>query len=724
MTFFKKKIKNIDIEEPEEDYQKCYIGAHASTAKGILKGLQYIYDIGGNVTQIFLGSTTTSSLNYKTIIEDSELNIINKWLKVNNHKLFVHAPYTLNLSRYSPLSPIMKKQFNILQHEFEIIQKMGGLGFIVHMGYKLDLTINEAVYNMVENIKHILKISQKTAPDVKIILETAAGQGTQIAFSLEDFTKVWNSFDSKEKKRLGVCIDTAHVFSSGYNIRTVVGIKMFLIKISQMIGKENISLFHINDSKEDLNSRLDKHFGIGQGFIYNPKYGGDLKALKVIWQFAKLLEIPMILETHSAGYYTAPKDKGKYYQEIQLFRYWDKGIDFETKFKLKSSLNLKKILKKSKSSILPNQTFKNNELLITVFKKVVLLYKLKKDRIRIRVYERAIDVIQKHPQNITKGDDLKKYDGIGPSTIKKIDEILKTGTLTLFDEEKLNDENERKKQELIIEYMKIHGIGLEKAKELAERKMKDKDFDIKKYIEKSKPKPRTRKKSKSKSKSKPKPKPEPKPSSRKKVSSQKSIKLNKQQILGIKYKTALKRMIPRYEMEDITNLIKRLLRKSGISKFKNVKVVLAGSYQRGAKQSKDIDIILVTDEYDSREDLVKGKLLTDIIEYLIKQKFIKEVITLGNYNFMGLVSQDKKETKNVRHLDILMITKKHFMFGYLYFTSGKEFNKKIRFRAKQKGYRLNEWGLYDVKTNIPVKIRTEEQLFDFLGMRYVPVEDR
>ena len=176
--------------------------------------------------------------------------------------------------------------------------------------------------------------------------------------------------------------------------------------------------------------------------------------------------------------------------------------------------------------------------------------------------------------------------------------------------------------------------------------------------------------------------------------------------------------------EDITSLIRRLLRKSGISKFKNIKVILAGSYKRGVKQSKDIDIILITDEYESREDLVKGKLLTDIVEYLIKQKFIKEVITLGNYNFMGLVSLDKKDIKNVRHLDILMTTKKHFMFGYLYFTSGREFNKKIRYKAKQNGYRLNEWGLYNIKTNIPLKVKTEEQLFELLGMRFVPLENR
>ena len=237
MFLFKKKnkLENINSEEGKEEegekYQKCIIGAHASTAKSILKGLQYIYDIEGNVTQIFLGSTTTSSLNYKTIIDDSEMDVINKWLKINNHKLFIHAPYTLNLSRDSPTSPSMKKQLDILQHELELIQKMGGVGFVVHMGYKLDLPINEAVYNMIENIKHLLQISQKTAPNVKIILETAAGQGTQIGVSLEDFTKIWNSFDDNEKKRLGVCIDTAHVFSAGYNIRTVVGVKMFLIKI-------------------------------------------------------------------------------------------------------------------------------------------------------------------------------------------------------------------------------------------------------------------------------------------------------------------------------------------------------------------------------------------------------------------------------------------------------------------------------------------------------------
>ena len=305
---------------------KTHLGAHASISHGVLNGIKYIESIGGNATQVFLGSTMSSSLKMKRKITDLEADEIKKYIRENNIYLVVHSIYLLNFCSYPPPphkdSKRIKYATDNLIYDMKTASRIGAEGCVLHIGYQKTLNREEAYRNMVGNVKYVV---DNTPSDVKVILETPAGQGTQIARTIEEFAELYNMFPAKYKKRVSICIDTAHIFTSGHDIRTPKGVRSYLRKFNKLIGFKHLSLFHINDSKVPFQSNKDFHQGIGHGYIYNKSLGGDTEALKTLFRWAKRKGIPMVLETHGSGYYNAPKDKGQYQQEIELITSWTKS---------------------------------------------------------------------------------------------------------------------------------------------------------------------------------------------------------------------------------------------------------------------------------------------------------------------------------------------------------------------------------------------------------------
>jgi deoxyribonuclease IV len=272
-----------------------YIGAHISIAGGILKGIKHVTeDLNGNAIQIFIGNKLSASLKLKSKITDEEAIEIKEYLDDNDVFLVIHACYLLNFCKFPPSSSQIQFAIDNLVHDINLAPKIGALGVVVHIGYQLTLERDEAYQNMADGI---MKVIDKTPNGGLIILETPAGQGSQIATTLEDFAELFNMFPAKYKKRLGICVDTAHVFSAGAQINTVTGVKKYFIEFNKLIGKKHLVLFHINDSKQPINSRKDQHQGLGYGHIYDEKLGGNMNALKELTKYAKKNKIPMVLET-------------------------------------------------------------------------------------------------------------------------------------------------------------------------------------------------------------------------------------------------------------------------------------------------------------------------------------------------------------------------------------------------------------------------------------------
>ena len=288
------------------------IGCHASTVPSVLDGIKYIESIGGNALQIYLGATKSADLKMKTKFTPEEMNEIKSYVNKRHITLIIHSIYLLNFCSFPPSSGRIRYQHNNLQHDLKYGSMLGAKCVVLHLGFKLDLTMEEALKNLVSNVNHIIRHMPK---DIMLSLETSAGRKTEFGYSLESLELLWKGIKHNNRSgnggvnniRVGFCIDTAHIFVSGYDISKVEGdnsIKSYLDKFNKLIGWKNIINFHINDSRYPLGARKDEHRGIGSGLIYNTDEGK--KALKYIKKFCMARKIPMILETHGAG--SAKKD--------------------------------------------------------------------------------------------------------------------------------------------------------------------------------------------------------------------------------------------------------------------------------------------------------------------------------------------------------------------------------------------------------------------------------
>ncbi|GAH49326.1 unnamed protein product, partial [marine sediment metagenome] len=129
---------------------------------------------------------------------------------------------------------------------------------------------------------------------ITILLETTSGQGSSIGYRFEQLAEIINLVN--KKKRIGVCFDTCHVFSSGYEIRNRKDYEKTFEEFEKIIGIKRLKVFHLNDSKGDLGSRIDRHQHIGKGYL-------GLKPFKFILNDKRFQNIPMIIETPKDGGY-------------------------------------------------------------------------------------------------------------------------------------------------------------------------------------------------------------------------------------------------------------------------------------------------------------------------------------------------------------------------------------------------------------------------------------
>lgn len=210
-------------------------------------------------------------------------------LKGENIKSTVHASYTINLSRdWNEYSAWINQFID----EIEISEKIGSFGIVIHVGKQLELTKEEALNNMLTSLLYIHKKTEKYK--VRILIETPSGQGTELLTEIDKLIDFLNKFINSPLKdvrdRFRICLDTCHIFSAGYDIRTKKKILEFLKYFESTIGLRYIGLIHLNDSKTPLDSNLDRHEDIGKGTI-------GLEAIKMFISFFKELETPFILET-------------------------------------------------------------------------------------------------------------------------------------------------------------------------------------------------------------------------------------------------------------------------------------------------------------------------------------------------------------------------------------------------------------------------------------------
>lgn len=261
------------------------IGAHIPRKSTIIETLEDIKNHGGNVLQIF--TTNPRSLNiYDNSKYLKEAHLIRKYNLQNNMNIIVHSPYVLNIAK--PFK-IGKKDIDIVDtlifNDIKTSNFINALGYVIHVGKSLNNNIIDALIIMKNNIKNIINEMMKHNIKTKLILETPAGQGTELLTDFNDFMDFYYSFTELERSILKICIDTCHVWNAGYELN----------EITKLVNnKEDIFCIHLNNSKTIKGTRVDRHEILFNGKI-NPN---DLK------EFAKEFEeySYIILETPSNEY--------------------------------------------------------------------------------------------------------------------------------------------------------------------------------------------------------------------------------------------------------------------------------------------------------------------------------------------------------------------------------------------------------------------------------------
>jgi DNA polymerase beta len=186
------------------------------------------------------------------------------------------------------------------------------------------------------------------------------------------------------------------------------------------------------------------------------------------------------------------------------------------------------------------------------------------------------------------------------------------------------------------------------------------------------------------------------------------VKVNDKILLGLKYVGKFKGNIPRQHIDAIQEYLKQF----------NSNIVICGSYRRGLDYSSDIDVLLYSPYLLAMDDVKKSNMLNDFVKLLTKKKFIVDNITNNNITkYMGFI----KWENIIRRIDIRLIPYESIYSALVYFTGSYELNRIMRRKAKELGYKLNEYGLY--KNDKFIYIKSEKELFKKLDMKYLkPIE--
>ena len=198
--------------------------------------------------------------------------------------MVAHSSYLLNLA--TPDDALWHKSIDALLVEMERCDVLAIPYLVIHPGSHMDSGEETGI----ARIANALNVAHDRLPDaqVKITLETTAGQGTNLGYRFEHLGAMIEATEAKE--RLAVCYDTCHTLAAGYDFRTPDGYAEVFRQFDDIIGLDRLKVFHFNDSKQDLGSRRDRHEHIGEGSV-------GLEGFRRILNDARFDEIPMLLET-------------------------------------------------------------------------------------------------------------------------------------------------------------------------------------------------------------------------------------------------------------------------------------------------------------------------------------------------------------------------------------------------------------------------------------------
>lgn len=270
-----------------------YIGNHASSSKGYAAMGRQMVKNGGNTLAFF----TRNPRGGKA--KELDLKDVEKFLAIaeENHfgKIVAHAPYTMNAC--AAKEDLRDFAREIMADDMKRMEATPGNYYNFHPGSHVGQGVETGIQKIAEILNDVLTDGQSTT----VLLETMAGKGSEVGGRFEEIRAIMDLVEKKEK--LGVCLDTCHVWDAGYDI--VNHLDEVLEEFDRIMGLSNLKAIHLNDSMNGLGSHKDRHAKIGQGEI-------GLEALSAVISHPALKGIPFILET--------PNDDAGWAEEISLLR--------------------------------------------------------------------------------------------------------------------------------------------------------------------------------------------------------------------------------------------------------------------------------------------------------------------------------------------------------------------------------------------------------------------
>jgi deoxyribonuclease-4 len=262
--------------------KKLLLGAHQSIAGGVEKSLERGQAVGCDTIQIFVKSP--NRWISKPLADDNIVAFGEMVKETGIWPVFAHALYLINLA--TPDDALWQKSLDALADDLERCELLGLPGLVIHPGSHMGSGEEEGIARIAAALDEVHK--RLPGYEVQVWLEVTAGQGAHLGYTFEQLRAMIDSVKAPE--RLGICFDTAHAFAAGYELRVPEGYEATWAVFDQVLGLDRLKAIHLNDSKRELGSRVDRHEHIGKGLL-------GLEPFRFLLNDPRFRGIPMTLET-------------------------------------------------------------------------------------------------------------------------------------------------------------------------------------------------------------------------------------------------------------------------------------------------------------------------------------------------------------------------------------------------------------------------------------------
>ncbi len=279
------------------DWWIMRFGAHMSIGGGVYKAFGRGEKLGCETIQIF--TKNANQWKAKPLTKQDVTRFAEEERRTGIQPVLAHDSYLINIA--SPDSNLRQRSLGALHEEMERAERLGVPYLVLHPGAHRGAGEEAGLRRIAENIN--LLHTRTPSFKLMLLLETTAGQNTVLGYRFEQLREILGRIE--QNNRVGICLDTAHIFAAGYDLRRRRAFDATLEDFEKVLGLHKLKAVHVNDSKKPLGSRVDRHEHIGKGFL-------GIEAFRLLVNEPRLSQLPMILET--------PKEPGADAENLRVLR--------------------------------------------------------------------------------------------------------------------------------------------------------------------------------------------------------------------------------------------------------------------------------------------------------------------------------------------------------------------------------------------------------------------